>query len=144
MKAAIARLFSQVGGVKRVEVRLPHVRKTQLYGYTDPGDDAEIRFADVAALTQQNCDAAAEFLAHLAGGVFLPLPAGGDDEVSRLTGQVARESGEAIAALLDAMSDGKITPAEARRVLGEIDDLMRVLAHLRGQVASRLQDEVGA
>jgi hypothetical protein len=40
----------------------------------DPNDPAEISFAQVVQLTDAASPAAAEYLAQMAGGVFLPLP----------------------------------------------------------------------
>lgn len=132
-KHAVSRLFDQAGGLKRVAVLMPDVRKSQLYAYTDDRDEAQMRFVDVAALTRPGCDAAAEYLAMLAGGVFLPLPEG-DGAIHADLSKAALAHGEAVAVLARALGDGKLTPAEARQALDELDDAVRTVAQLRARV----------
>lgn len=136
-KAAVAALFAECGGIKRVAVLLPGAKKSQLYGYTDPGDDAEIRYVQVAALTRPGCTAAAEYLAHLAGAVLLPIGDVDGPCVVQLSAAAARQHGEAIARVVEAMADGRMSAAEARGALPELDDALRALAQLRAMIAAR-------
>jgi hypothetical protein len=129
-KAAVRRLVDQNGGVKRTAVKLG-LSTTQTYAVTDPGAPDELSFARAAALTSHEAPAAAEYLALLAGGVFLPIDCAADVDVRALTAEVAREHGEAIGALISAMADARITPAEARTSLVEVDECLRTLCGLR-------------
>lgn len=129
-KAAVRRLVDQNGGIKRTAVKLG-LRETQTYAVTDPGMPDEISFARVAALTSQEAPAGAEYLALLAGGVFLPIECASGADVRGLTAEVAREHGDAIGALIAAMADNRITPSEARSALVEVDDCLRTLCGLR-------------
>lgn len=129
-KAAVRRLVDQNGGIKRTAVKLG-LRETQTYAVTDPGVPDEISFARVAALTSHEAPAGAEYLALLAGGVFLPIECASGADVRGLTAEVAREHGDAIGALIAAMADNRITPSEARSALVEVDDCLRTLCGLR-------------
>lgn len=129
-KAAVRRLFNENGGIKRTAVKLG-LSETQTYAVSDPGTPDEISFARVAALTSHEAPAAAEYLALLAGGVFLPIECASGVDVRGLTADVAREHGEAICALIAAIADNHITPSEARSALVEVDDCLRTLCGLR-------------
>jgi hypothetical protein len=131
--AAVRQLIDQAGGPKRVCIRL-NLSLSQVYAYADPGEKDEISFARVAALTDREAPAAAEYLAHLAGGAFLPMPAGGST-LALLTAEAMREHAEACAELVRAMADGLVTAAEAGESLEEIDQALRALTHLRTAVA---------
>jgi len=129
-KAAVRRLVDQNGGIKRVAVKLG-LGPTQTYAVTDPTAPDELSFARVAALTSNEAPAAAEYLALLAGGVFLPVGCVAAADVRGLTAESAREHGEAIGALIAVLADGLISPSEARRALVEVDDSLRTLCGLR-------------
>lgn len=129
-KAAVRRLVNQNGGIKRTAVKLG-LSETQTYAVTDPGTPDELSFARVAALTTHETPAAAEYLALLAGGVFLPIDCAAGADVRGLTAEVAREHGDAIGALIAAMADNRITASEARSALVEVDDCLRTLCGLR-------------
>ena len=71
-KEVISRLFQQAGGVPAVMKALS-LSRTRTYALADPGDKARISFERVEKITQQTgATAAAEHLAYMAGGVFLP------------------------------------------------------------------------
>jgi hypothetical protein len=133
-KVAVRRLFDQLGGIKRVAVRL--VRSpSQTYAYADPGVSDELTFAQAASLTSHEATAAAEYLALLAGGVFLPIALSAD-EIGELTAQSIREHGEACAELVRALTDFTIDDGERARALAELDEALRVLVQLRCAVAA--------
>ena len=134
-KAAVRRLFDQAGGIKRAAVRLT-LKQSQTYAYADPGESDEISFARVAALTGPETTAGAEYLAQLAGGVFLPI-AMADASVGDLTAQSIREHGEACAELVRALTDQTITGRERVAALAELDQAIRVLVQLRCAVAGK-------
>lgn len=58
-----------------------------------------------------------------------------DEQVSRdmtaLAGSIARESGELIESAIEAASDGKMTPAEARRIHDEADDVGEKIVQIK-------------
>lgn len=138
-KAAIADLIAQAGGVPRVQVRLG-LGASQVYAYTDPQAADEMSFARVAALTDGSAPAAAEYLAALAGGAFAPgAPAGGAD-VQALTAESVRVHGEAIAVLLERLSDGQLSGAEARSALPDVDEAVQTLMALRAQLIERARE----
>lgn len=133
-KAAVRRLVDQVGGIKRTAVRLGR-SPSQTYAYTDPGVSDELTFAQAASLTSHEAPAAAEYLALLAGGVFLPIALSAD-EVGELTAASIREHGEACAELVRALTDSTIDDGERARALAELDEALRVLVQLRCAVAA--------
>jgi hypothetical protein len=133
-KAAVRRLFDQAGGIKRTAAKLGYRGDSHVYAMADPAADAEITFAQVVQLTGHEAPACAEYLALVAGGVFLPLPAA-NTAIGALTGTAMRESGQAAAELIDALTDG-LTPAEATKALPEIDDAVRAWSQLRSRVAA--------
>jgi hypothetical protein len=138
-KAAIRRLFDQLGGVKRVAAKLV-LSVSQTYAFADPGVADEISFARVVALTGPTSTAGAECLARFAGGVFLPIDSD-DTTLGELTADCIREHGEACAELVRAMSDGQLLPAEVAPALLAIDDAIRVLVRLRAGVAAKAKGE---
>jgi hypothetical protein len=128
-KAAVRRLFDQVGGAKTVALRLS-LGLSQTYAFADAGAHEEITFARVAALTSPTAPAAAEYLAGLAGGYFQPLAAG-EGGAQQLTAAACREHGEAIASVVAALADGQITAAEAREALTQVDEALAAMCALR-------------
>ncbi|MEI6861603.1 MAG: hypothetical protein WCL04_05060 [Verrucomicrobiota bacterium] len=131
----VAELFKQAGGIKAVVVKLG-VQKSVAYGYTEEGTDAAISFAKVAALTSPQATAAAAWLAHLAGGVFCPMPEGRSGDALALTSDAARANGEAIASVIEVLRDGRITPDERAKVLPLVEAALCDLSALRGFLAS--------
>jgi hypothetical protein len=137
-KAAVRRLFSQAGGIKRVAVRLG-IKEPTVYALADPGVDDEISFARVAALTGPESPAAVEYLAGLAGGVFQAILAqgacaDGQGDVQALTAESARQHGEAIAAVVTALADDRIDAREARAALVELEQAIAAACGLRGRL----------
>ncbi len=137
-KAAVQRLYDQFGGIERVAARLGYRGTSQLYAMADASDPAEISFAQVVQLTGPDAPAAAEYLAQIAGGVFLPLPAP-TSPIAALTATAMREAGEAAADLVEALSDG-LTAAEAAKALTDIDNAVRAWSQLRSRVADEARD----
>ena len=133
-KAAVRRLFEQVGGIKRVAARLGYRSESQVYAMADGNDPAEITFAQVVQLTGPETSAGAEYLAMVAGGVFLPMPTA-TSAIGALTGTAVAESGQAVSEMIEALTDG-VTAEEAAKVLPEIDDAVRAWTQLRSRVAA--------
>jgi hypothetical protein len=133
-KAVVAAIYDQVGGVARVLVKFAGtVKQTTAYAYADNDCPDEISFAKVCALTEPGVTAGAEYLALLAGGVFLPVTPEKAD-LNALCADDARANGEAIATLLHALKDGKLSRPEAIRALKKIDDALRAITALRSVV----------
>lgn len=137
-KAAVARLYEQNGGAKHVAVKLG-LGHAQVYSFTDPQDPAEISFARVAALTSRDAPAAAEYLATLAGGAYLPLPPA-DSDLGLLTAESIAAHGDAAAELVRALKDGRVTDQERTAAVVELDEAIRALVQLRVAVAGPRKD----
>jgi hypothetical protein len=133
-KRAISDLVEQAGGIDQVQVRLG-VKQSTAYAYADPQSKKEMSFAKVAALTTPETPACAEYLAALAGGVFLPMPRV-DTPIGALTAEAIRRQGRAAADLVDALADGRVTQAEAAAALPDLDSALRALALLHSTVAA--------
>lgn len=133
-KAAVRRLFRQHEGTKRVAVKLG-LSVAQTYALADPGVSDEISFARIAALTEPGKTAAAEYLALLAGGAFLPVACKADDAL-QLTADAVRQHGEAMGAIVAGIQDGTLDAAEARASLVELDEAIGGLCSLRALLMS--------
>lgn len=133
-ESVISRLFKECGGVPKVMEALD-LSRTRCYALADPDDPAKISYERVVTLTKTfGASAAAEHMAALAGGTFLPIAAD-DDEADwhALAAKAARRSAALTATLLESIgpegrSPGTIDSMEARALLAEVDGLMAVLA----------------
>lgn len=134
-KAAVRRLIDQAGGVPRAAIRIGRASST-VYAYADQQASDEMTFAQVAQLTSSTAPAAAEYLALLAGGVFFPMPAA-DSEIGELTAESIERHGDAVAEVVRAMHDGKMSDDERPSAIGEIDEAIRALVHLRTAVSGK-------
>ena len=133
-ESVISRLFKECGGVPKVMKALA-LSRTRCYALADPDDPAQISYERVVTLTKDfGATAAAEHLAALAGGTFLPIDA---DETEAgwhaLAATAARRSAALTATMLESIgpegrSPGTIDAREARALLAEVDGLMAVLA----------------
>ncbi len=145
--ACLARLMAEIGqnaagdpqqGIAAA-ARFEGMAESVLYKQLDPDQPGELPWSRICRLTQQfGAAAAAEHLAGLAGGVFLPMPR--DDTPSRwadLTANAGEDFARAMADIVRALSptgDGAaaVTQAEARRILEDIEQVLRVVVELRG------------
>lgn len=130
----ISRLFKECGGVPKVMEAL-ELSRTRCYALADPDDPAQISYERVVTLTQTfGASAAAEHLATVAGGTFMPTVADEDEaDWHALAAAAARRGAALTATMLESIgpegrSPGAIDAAEARTLLAEIDGLMAVLA----------------
>ena len=105
------------------------------YKMLDPDQQAEFSYTRVARLTAAfRAPAAAEHLAQLAGGMFVPLPEAAPaeaDEAGLL--KCARESTEALASAWAAKADGVVTPAERADVARHFNDAIAALLEMRAR-----------
>lgn len=141
-KGALAELYDQHGGVKRVMVRLG-IGQSQAYAYTDPQSPEEISFAKLCALTTPLATAGAELLCRLAGGVFVPVLTAEDVSTLSITAvaEQSKEQGEAVAAVLHAIADSIVTPQERNTTLTEIDEAIRGLVKLRAGIVAAAEGQ---
>ncbi len=138
-KSVVEALVIANGGAKQVAHRFG-LSDSLIYDFMHPGSEKEMSLARVAALSSAQAPFAAEYLAGLAGGVFLPI-AGIDQDgtgLGHLTAEFARETGEAVAAIIGSLTDGTLTPAEAETDLREVDQAMRVLAAIRSLLLAKV------
>jgi hypothetical protein len=143
-KAAVAKLFEAAGGAGEVMAALG-LSRTRVYAFTDPQDDSEISFTRVCALTEaRRATPAAEHLAALAGGLFLPLKPAVEADWHEMAGTASRRSAQTIATLLEALSPqddtpNVVTPAEARALIELVDEELAVLALARAKLLAALE-----
>jgi hypothetical protein len=135
-KEAVKALFRECGGHKAVAHDLD-VSLARVYAFTDSASpEHNLSFKRVARLTTPQATSAARYLARKAGGVFLPVPTTEAATTVTAISNAVREHGEAIAAALTAMADGRITADEVTPVVKEIDDAFAALATLRGMLVT--------
>jgi hypothetical protein len=142
LERAVSDLFSQAGGIKRVTVDLGGIKQSTAYAMTEPDSPQPITLAQVATLTRPGASAVAEWLSLLAGGVFIPMtPEVG--EVPRLCADDMRAHGEAIACLVEALSDGKLTNKERLGAIEKLTKALRTQLALLGALSTELRKPVG-
>lgn len=138
IKEAVTELFAQIGR-KTVAAKLG-LSMTQVASLTDERSPEKLSLERAVVLTGPDAPAMAEFFALLARGAFLPMPRT-DSEVGALTADAVRQSGEAAAQLVQALLDGRLTPAEARRALPELAEALQAYAQLHATVAAIARNE---
>jgi hypothetical protein len=131
-KAVVSTLVGEAGGMKRVAFLLGRHERT-VHAYSDPDQDKAISFDCVRRLTlSTGACAAAEDLAALAGGVFVPC-AKGRETFDALTARSARDWGQYIALVLSAHAKGTLAELEPQ-IRKELDDVIRALACARAKL----------
>lgn len=135
-KAVVKELINQSGGIDAAALILDR-STTSVQAYSDHNAEQGISFDQVRRLTlsKNRPTAAAEDLALLAGGVFVPL---GDPKecFHSLAAHSAREYGEFASVMLDALRDGKLCRLDRLKILPELDDLIRCLVHARAHLVN--------
>lgn len=132
-KEVVARLINHVGP-KRASVLLG-VGLSSVYGYCDPDSATQATFDQIRRLTlASNAPHAAEDLASLSGGAFMPTQCD-TSNISDLGAAASSSHGDLIAALVASLADGVIKPREASSLLEKIDPLLRVLTTMRASLA---------
>jgi hypothetical protein len=128
---ALDRLFEQVGGVKEA-AHLLHVDEFRLHHARNPNDERDIGWTRVCQLSREpGATAAAEHLATLAGGTFVPVTVEREC-LLRLAERLAVEGGEGVAAMIRAKSEA----VGRHTAIKEIDDLIRAAVCARVVLAS--------
>lgn len=134
-KDIVTRLVDEAGGVKRAAFLLERA-VSRVYELCDPACPDQMSYDFVRKLSEFcGSTAAAEDLAALAGGVFMPI-AIDDGDLPHIAADKAHEHGRVTTQLFVAMGDGKVTPDEARELLKQIDGELRALMTLRAKLAS--------
>ncbi|WP_425376209.1 phage regulatory CII family protein [Rhodoplanes roseus] len=135
-KDVVTRLFDAVdGGIKRVAFWLRR-SPTQTQAYSDPACPDELTLDQARRIADAAPAAAivlAEDFAAAAGGVFLPC-ATTTCRFEGLVAKSAKEWGEFVSAVVDALADGRIDAGERRAVLAELDQVLHALAAARTEL----------
>ena len=139
-KEVVARVFEEVGGIPKV-MELLDLSRTRVYALADPDSTNEISYARVAKLTESGSQAAAQHLAALAGGIFLPIDKADDSDWLNLAGEASKRNARNIAAIMDSLSEterspGEVDQQEAREILKILDEQLGVLALQRAKLAA--------
>ena len=138
-KEVVARLFEEVGGIPKV-MELLDLSRTRVYALADPDSTNEISYTRVCTLTEDGATAAAQHLAALAGGLFVPLEKADDADWLALAGEASRRNARNIAALMESLSETERSPdevdqQEARDLLKILDEQLGVLAMQRAKLS---------
>jgi len=139
-KEVVARVFEEVGGIPKV-MELLDLSRTRVYALADPDSTNEISYARVSKLTESGSSAAAQHLAALAGGIFLPIDKADDANWLALAGEASRRNARNISAIMESLSEterspGRIDQGEARDILKVLDEQLGVLAVQRAKLAA--------
>ena len=122
----IERLVRDAGGAKRAAFLLGLKNEFSIYPMINPDKPDQMSFDRVRRLTEvTGSPEAAQDLARLAGGVFLPTSS--DASMRQLATLTAQEFGKYSALLIDAFADGVVDASESASLLPEIDRLITVL-----------------
>ena len=124
-KEVVSQLIEQAGGPKRAAVSIG-VEIAQAYAFTDPAQNKEIKYDQVRRLVlATGATAAAEDLAALAGGVFIPLRSDSDAPEVAIC-RTPREYAQLMELALTAMRDGRVDHLEASGLIKAARDLHHV------------------
>lgn len=130
---ATRRLVKAAGGLEAA-ASVTRVGKSTLGRYQDPGSGDWMPVDVVADLESESGQRfVTEALARQSGCLLLPLPAASAaaPEMAQRLARLGQEIAEVFAASAAALADGRVEPAEAARMINEIDDAVRELAGLR-------------
>jgi hypothetical protein len=138
-KEVVARLFEEAGGVPKV-MEILELSRTRVYALADPDSSNEISYARVAKLTETGAPAAAQHLATLAGGIFIPIDKSDDADWLALAGEASVRNARNIGALMESLSEtarspGEVDQQEARELLKILDEQLGVLARQRAKLS---------
>ena len=138
-KEVVARVFEEAGGIPKV-MELLDLSRTRVYALADPDSTNEISYARVCTLTESGAQAAAQHLAALAGGLFVPIDKAEDADWLALAGEASRRNARTIAALMESLSEtarspGEVDQQEARDILKILDEQLGVLAMQRAKLS---------
>ena len=149
-KAVISELFKQAGGIPKI-MEVLNIGRTRAYDFTDPNGDAELSFERVEDIVRATgASIAAEHLAHLAGGVYLPInhldETGEEVDWHSLAAKASQKNAANIMAIMESLgpessSPGEIDAKEAHVLIKKVDHHFSVLAHQRQMLMSIIEEE---
>lgn len=137
LKGATADLLDANGGETDAAGRT-RVGQTDLSRYQSRNGDHALRFMPIDVVADLE-DAAGtpvvtRVLATMADCLLVPLPKGHGGEVAVKTGRTAKEFGDVMTRVGEALADGEICEAEADGILTELRELMLACAALAESV----------
>lgn len=131
----LKRGIDQLGGVRKaadVIGRTEDWLDSAANPYREEDKRGKVSLAEAAAMCRAGATAPAEYLALLCGGQLLPpIALETPKAIQGALGDIARESGEAIAEIIQRAADGEIDVPDAKAGLKEIDDLLRAAMVVR-------------
>lgn len=134
IKAATARAIDRAGG-GTVLAAQTRVEPAALSRYKAPQEDG---FMPVDVALDADMAAGAPIvlsaMAAIEGYALTPFAASPGPLCNGIVGTLIRETGEVSAVVLDAMADGKLTPAERNAIEKELDEAMAAMWQLRAAV----------
>ena len=138
IKAATRRLIETAGG-QNAAAAATRVGHTSLSRYGHPDAPADFAPVDVIADLEAECGVpiVTRELASLAGFALTPVSAKQLDSHTAIAG-IARESGELLGALAEALRDQHISPVEAAMLTEKLDSLEALVASMKAQVRKAL------
>lgn len=144
LKAATRQLVITVGGaVAAAAVTRGDHQGISRYGSANPEYDERFMPVDVVADLESECEqpVVTRALATQAGFLLVPMPkgVGAGTALGMVTAKALKETSEVFVALADALGDGKVCAADARRVVPEIDEAIAKLAALKLQVQAEAE-----
>lgn len=135
-KGVFSDCIEDLKGVKKARDALG-LEKSQVFALSNPLNDAEPRYEHIRDLTRAGATAAAEDLARLAGGYFVPCERHGESLQAALS-RFSKEAGELTSIYIAAQRDGKTCPAKKEEIRKELREALNAI--VRASQAIELVD----
>ncbi|PLR28132.1 hypothetical protein SGCZBJ_03750 [Caulobacter zeae] len=143
LHAALSIAIDQVGGL---EDAADIIQRSTNWLYTAADPDVERRkkatlsFEEARALSRAGATALAEDLSLQAGGVFLPpAPDTAPAAIQAALASYAKESGEALAMVIQRAADGDFDRLDAEAAMKEIDEALKALMGVRALAVAAIE-----
>lgn len=149
LKTTFAELVGLLGTQSQVaRLALTRGEQTDLSRWSSTNDEhvtVTARFAPIDVIADLESAAGkplvTRYLAQLQNCLLVPLPVGiADGAIAERTGRSAKEFGDVMIRIGDAVRDGRITPEEVPGILREIRDVMVELAALAEAVKAKAEE----
>ena len=131
-EAMLRKTYFESAGPAGVAQRMG-VKRSQAHAYADPNSPQRIAYDQIRSLVRAGAREPVHDLCALAGGHFVPGDAPGES-VSALASRASREHGEAMARVVAALADGKVTAVEAAGIADEVQSQIRTLVAMQSQL----------
>jgi len=145
LKAATRKLVADGFGTQQMAAAATRVGQSEISDYASTAPANSERFMPVDVLLDlvaaSGNTALLKFLAERADCLLVPLPVGRGGEVAERTGRTAKEFGDVMVRVGQALSDGEIVENEATEILIEIRELMVELSALAEAVKATQRGE---